>query len=183
MLLENPSEFSGVVLNIVRLVFFFSCILSWKRKAISIFPSSFMLLHILTGLTIPFSLSFFSLNPPALRAHSFINCAISPRHTGSRAPPRVPQPGVCRSMQDMQIRWFNAARLVLWVWCAMFKYKAPPRSPRTSPGRQHTSLIFVKMSHFQGNVSNSIHTITVKWFPAHELLSLMENPHFKHLPT
>lgn len=52
--------------------------------------------------------------------------------------------------------------------------KLSPVSPHTSPGNTLSSPLYGKMSHFPANVSNSNHSVTLKCFPARELLCSLE---------
>lgn len=81
----------------------------------------------------------------------------------------------------LRIRWFAAARLIWGFRCARFNKKLSPVSLHTSPGGQLTSPLYVKMSHFPANVSNSNRSVTLKWFPAHELFSSHEALEMLHL--
>lgn len=67
----------------------------------------------------------------------------------------------------LHIRWF-AGCCCCWFWCARFNTK-PPSHPHPHQfafippkGRPHTSPLYVKMSHFPANASNSNHSVTFK---------------------
>ncbi len=139
---------------------------------------AFKLHHILTR-CITFSC------PLSVRSLILATSALQPRHTGSSAViPFVPQPGVGPLIPADQMICSSVAAAwpVCRVWCLRFNTKLPPFSLHTSSGARYTSLLDVKMSHFPANVSNSNHSVTLKWFPAHELLSLMGSiVHFKDI--